>query len=105
MTSVHEDTGSIPDLAQRVKDLALSGMGHRHSSDLTLLWLWRRPAATAPIRPLAWEFPYATSSALKRQKKKKKKTHLLYRKSYGLHCAMFGHHRLRLGMGGFAGLH
>ena len=37
-----------------------------------LLWQWRRPGATALIRPLAWEPPYATGSALKRQKKKKK---------------------------------
>ena len=45
------------------------------SSDSALLWLWRRPAATAPIRSLAWEPPYAASVALKdkRQKKKKKK--------------------------------
>ena len=28
--------------------------------DLVLLWLWRRPAATARIRPLAWELPYAS---------------------------------------------
>jgi len=48
----------------------------RHSSDPKLLWLWRRPVATAPIRPLAWEPPYAAGAALekaKRQKKKKKK--------------------------------
>ena len=38
-----------------------------------LLWLWYRPVATAPIRPLAWDPPYAASVALKRQKKKKKK--------------------------------
>ena len=31
--------------------------------------LWHRPAATAPIRPLAWEPPYAAGAALKRQKK------------------------------------
>ena len=31
------------------------------------------PAVTAPIRPLAWEPPYASGAALKRQKKKKKK--------------------------------
>ena len=40
-----------------------------------LLWLWCRPAATAPIRPLAWEPPYAVGAAqemAKRQKKKKK---------------------------------
>ena len=40
--------------------------------DPMLLWLWCRPAAEAPIRPLAWEPPYATGVALKRQKKKKK---------------------------------
>ena len=38
-----------------------------------MLWLWRRPAATPPIRPLAWEPPYASGVALKRQKRKKKK--------------------------------
>ena len=31
------------------------GIGHRLSSDLTFLWLWCMPAATAPIQPLAWE--------------------------------------------------
>ena len=49
------------------------GVGHRHGSDPALLWLWRRLAATAQIRHLAWEPPYATDAALQRQKKKKKK--------------------------------
>ena len=49
------------------------GVGHRCSSGLALLWLWRRLAATAPIGPLAWEPPYAAGAALKRPKKKKKK--------------------------------
>ena len=49
------------------------GVGRRLSSDLVLLWLWRRLAAIAPIRPLAWGPPYATGVALKRQKTKKKK--------------------------------
>ena len=35
-------------------------------------WLWRRPAAAALIRPLAWELSYA-AGALKKEKKKKKK--------------------------------
>ena len=45
----------------------------RHGSDPELLWLWCRPAATAPTRPLAWEPPYATGVALKRQKDKERK--------------------------------
>ena len=49
------------------------GVGHRCVSDPALLWPWCRPADTAPIRPLAWELPYATgSSPRKRQKDKKK---------------------------------
>ena len=44
-------------------------VGCRCGSDLALLWLWRRQAATAPIRPLAWEPPYATSVALEKYKK------------------------------------
>ena len=34
------------------------------------LWLWRRPAATAVIQPLAWELPYAMGAALKKVKKR-----------------------------------
>ena len=52
------------------------GVGRRHGWDPALLWFWRRPVATASIRPLAWEVPYAPRAALekaKRQKKKKKK--------------------------------
>ena len=48
------------------------GGGCRHGFDPALLWLWRRPAATALIQPIAWEPPYAVGVALKRQKKKKK---------------------------------
>ena len=46
------------------------GVGCRGGWDPTLLWLWPRPAAVAQIGPLAWEPPYATGVALKRQKKK-----------------------------------
>ena len=58
-TRNHEIAGSIPGLDQWVKDLAW-----------LWLWLWRRLAATAPIGPLAWEPPYASDAALKRQKNK-----------------------------------
>ena len=54
------------------------GVGRRHSSDAALLWLWlwHRLAATALIRPLAWEPLYATGAALKGQKYKEKKSDL-----------------------------
>ena len=48
------------------------GVGHRYSLDPTLLWLWCRPAAVAPIGPLAWEPPYTVGVAPKRNKTKKK---------------------------------
>ena len=35
--------------------------------------LWCRLAATAPIQPLAWEFPYAMGAALKNKQTKTKK--------------------------------
>ena len=49
------------------------GVGHRLRLDLALLWLWHRLVAVAPIRPLAWEPPYAAGVALKGQKTKKEK--------------------------------
>ena len=39
------------------------GVGCRRGLDPALLWLWRRPVATAPIQPLAWEPPYAAGAA------------------------------------------
>ena len=45
------------------------GVSSRHGWDPALLWLWRRPAATALIRPLARELPYATGAALEKTKK------------------------------------
>ena len=40
----------------------------------TLLWLWCRSAATSPIRPLAWEPPYAMGAALEKDEKQKQIT-------------------------------
>ena len=52
------------------------GVGHRHGSTPTLLWLWHRPAATALTGPLAWEPPYAAGAVLAKTKKKKEKKNL-----------------------------
>ena len=80
-TRIHEHVGSIPGFTQPVKEL--SGLRIRRCRELwcrsqtrlgpALLWLWCRPAATALIGSLAWELPYATDVALKRQKEEREK--------------------------------
>ena len=62
-TSIHEDANPW------VKDPVLPWAVCRSQ-----MWLWRRPAAIAPIQPLAWEPPYATSAALKKHTHKKRET-------------------------------
>ena len=54
------------------------GVGRRHGSDPKLLWLWHRPVATASIRPLAWEPPYAEGDVIEKAKSQKKKKLALY---------------------------
>ena len=52
LSSISEDTGSLPGLAQWVKGLGVAlscGVGHRCDSDAVLLWLWCRLAAAALI--------------------------------------------------------
>ena len=49
------------------------GIDHKCGLDLVLLWLWRMPAAIAPIRPLAWEPPHAKGVALKSERKEGRK--------------------------------
>ena len=85
-TGNHEVTGSIPGLARWVKDLASNklcnfgsgisvscGVRRRRSSDPPLLWLWSRPAATAPIRPGNLQMPLGVAQEMaKRQKPKQK---------------------------------
>ena len=44
------------------------GVGCRRGSDPALLWRWCRLVATALIRPLAWEPPYAAGVALEKAK-------------------------------------
>ena len=78
------------------------GVGHRLGSDPAWLWLWCRPAATALIRPLAWEPPYAAGMALEKakdQKKKKKRRTRIYKGKDELNTLIFIHQKAPSRMG------
>ena len=49
------------------------GVGRRRGSDLAVLWLWCRPMATAPMRPLAWEPPCAAGVEKERKEGEKER--------------------------------
>ena len=70
-TSIREDPGSIPGLSglrsQHCREL---WCGLQTWLDLALLWLWCRPAAAAPVGPLASEPLYVAGVALKKDGKK-----------------------------------
>ena len=75
LTSIHEDADSSLALLSglRISVVVSCGIGPSVvvscgvGSDPKLLWLWHRPVATALIQSLAWERPYASDVALKRQ--------------------------------------
>ena len=82
LTRNHEDTGSIPALAQWVKAsrVAVSfSLDHRGGSDLAWLWLWCGPAAAAPIQPLAQELPYAGVQLKQKKERNVSKSIIDYR--------------------------
>ena len=54
------------------------GVGRRHGSDLPLLWLWCRPAATALIRPLARELPICRGCGSKTKQTKIHQVEILH---------------------------
>ena len=64
---------SLPSLSGlRIPCCCGCGVGCRRGLDLALLWLWSRLAASALIRPLAWEPPYAAGATLEKDKRQKK---------------------------------
>ena len=70
LTSIHEEAGLIPDLAQWVKGSGIAvscGVGLRCNSDVALLCQGHNPAAATLIQPLAWEISYAVGAVLKKQ--------------------------------------
>ena len=62
------------------------GVGHRCGSHPTLLWLWLRPAATAWIKPLAWEPPCRGCSPKKTKDQKNNNNNNVVDQGYSALC-------------------
>ena len=92
-TSIHEDTGSIPGLAQCIKNLtSLQALRCKLQIQLgsgIAVAVVCRPAAAAPLQPLAWEHPYAAGATLKKKKKND-------RKNNHIRCPELGAARVKL---------
>ena len=70
LTGIQEDVSSIPELTQRVKTWHCHELFCRSQMRLGSGVAVAVASTTAPIRPLAWEIPYAMGLALKSQKQK-----------------------------------
>ena len=71
-TRNHEVAGSIPGIARGLRIQSCRELWCRSQTRLgsCVAVAVARPAAATPIRPLAWEPPYATDVALEKTKKK-----------------------------------